>query len=284
MDPKSKNCPIIIGGFFRSGTSLLRRLLDSHPNIYCGPEVKFFRDFFGNYLKDDLAHIRFFSTLRTTGVDDQTLLKIFGKAFTECYEIAAKKSGKVRWADKNPENVLYLDQWHTLLNGNFFFINVIRNPLDALASLDEMVFKKTIPEEFVRKTALYNTYFKKAFSFIDQHPDISLTLRYEELVTNPQKSLSELLCYLGESYDAAMLREFFSQERKQGIEDPKVSKTRSIHPYSIDRWKRDLNEKQMKECLTHMGFWIDKLGYGSDIHKNEIAQHHFRNGGDKKNE
>ncbi|HEB56441.1 MAG TPA: hypothetical protein ENI98_09085 [Gammaproteobacteria bacterium] len=31
--------PIFIGGFQRSGTTLLRDILDLHPNIMCGPEI-----------------------------------------------------------------------------------------------------------------------------------------------------------------------------------------------------------------------------------------------------
>jgi hypothetical protein len=254
-------CPIIIGGFYRSGTSLLRRLLDSHHNIYCGPEVKFFRDFYGNYLQDDLAHLRLFSTIRSTGLDERTLLQVFGKAFVECHELAARRCGKGRWADKNPENVLYLDQWYTLLDGDFIFINVIRNPLDALASLNEAGFKKTIPEDFAEKVALYDAYLEKAFSFIEKHPDLSFTLRYEDLVTNPRETLSGLLSYLGESYDEAMLRDFFSHHRKPGIEDAKVAKTRSIHPYSIGRWKGDLSEEQISECQEHLGSWMTRLEY-----------------------
>lgn len=254
-------CPIIIGGFYRSGTSLLRRLLDSHHNIYCGPEVKFFKDFYGNYLKDDLAHARLFSTIRTMGLDERVLLEIFGKAFIKCHELAAKRSGKNRWADKNPENVLYLDQWYTLLDGKFFFINVIRNPLDALASLNEVGFKKAIPEDFNLKAALYKEYLEKTYAFLEQHPDISFTLRYEYLATNPRETLSALLEYLGESYDEAMLKEFFSHHRQAGIEDPKVAKTRSIHTNSIDRWKRDLSAGQLEACREQLGTWIAKLEY-----------------------
>lgn len=256
--------PIIIGGFYRSGTSLLRRLLDSHPNIYCGPEVKFFMDFYGTYLKDDLAHIRLFKTLRTMGLDDTTLLNVFGKAFIECHEIAAGKFGKARWADKNPENVLYLDQWYTLLNGDFIFINVIRNPLDALASLLETGFKKTVPKKLSQKAALCSVYLDKAFSFIDKHPDISYTLRYEDLVTEPQETLSALLSYLGETYDEAMLSDFFSHHRKSGIEDPKVAKTRSVHSHSIGRWKKDLSKRQVRICQEHLSSWITKLKYNID--------------------
>ncbi len=261
MTRQGNKCPIIIGGFYRSGTSLLRRLLGSHHNIYCGPEVKFFRDFYGNYLKDDLAHIRLFSTIRTMELDERTLLEVFGKAFIECHEIAARSSGKGRWADKNPENLLYLDQWYTLLDGDFVFINVVRHPFDALASLNEAGFKKTIPADFDRKVALYNEYLDKASSFIDTYPDISFTLRYEDLVMNPRETLSALLSYLGESFDEAMLRDFSGHHHKTGIEDPKVAKTSSIHSNSIDRWKKDLSEGQLSVCKEHLGKWIAKLKY-----------------------
>jgi hypothetical protein len=32
--------PVFIGGAGRSGTTLLRVMLDAHPRIYCGPELK----------------------------------------------------------------------------------------------------------------------------------------------------------------------------------------------------------------------------------------------------
>src|SRR5438270_13758687 len=37
--------PIFIVGCQRSGTTLLRLMLDSHQNISCGPETRFLQDF-----------------------------------------------------------------------------------------------------------------------------------------------------------------------------------------------------------------------------------------------
>ena len=41
-DYVSQESPIIIGGCARSGTTLLRVILDTHPNIYMGPESRLF--------------------------------------------------------------------------------------------------------------------------------------------------------------------------------------------------------------------------------------------------
>ena len=41
----SHESPIIIGGCGRSGTTLLRAMLDSHRNIACGPETELFLNY-----------------------------------------------------------------------------------------------------------------------------------------------------------------------------------------------------------------------------------------------
>lgn len=256
-----QNAPIIIGGFYRSGTSLVRRLFDSHPAICCGPEVKFFRDFFDNYPADPLAHLRFFSSTRSMGLEEKQLLDIFGQAFIKCHELAAQMSGKRRWADKNPENLLYLPQWHQLLGDNFNFVHVVRNPLDTLASLNEAGFRKTIPEAFEDKVELYHEYLDAAQRFNDDSKVKALLVRYEDLVAAPRETLTRLLSQLGETYDECMLEGFYQQQRRSGLEDQKVSHTRSIHAHSISRWKNDLNPQQQQLVISRLEPWFRIFGY-----------------------
>ena len=136
--------PIVIGGFFRSGTTLVRRLFDAHSQVFCGPEVKFWRDLFADYEFDPYAHIRFFKTARSLGLDEAEFLQLQGDAYLRLLEAASRAKGKRRWADKNPENLMYLDQWHRLLKGKFYFVFVVRHPFDALTSLQEIGFAKTL--------------------------------------------------------------------------------------------------------------------------------------------
>ncbi len=256
-----QDTPIIVGGFFRSGTSLVRRLLDSHSAISCVPEVKFFRDFFSNYSADRLAHLRFFSSVRSTGLSEKELLDIFGHAFIKCHEQAAKMSGKRRWADKNPENLIYLPQWQQLLGENFIFVHVVRNPLDTLASLNEAGFRKTIPEEFEDKVTLFDEYLTAAQCFCDSSRVKKLLVRYEDLVTRPQETLRHLLLQLGETYEKKMLDEFYQPARGSGLEDKKVSDTRTIHQHSLGRWQKDLTSSQQKMVIVRLQQWFTEFDY-----------------------
>ncbi len=242
------NLPIIVGGFFRSGTSLVRRLLDSHSRIYCGPEVKFFSDFHGDYLWDPLAHLRFFSTARSTGLPEQELRRIFGSAFVNLRRSAAARSGKARWADKCPENVLYLDEWTDLLPQGFLFVYVVRHPFDVLASLKESPFKLTIPNDFSARIALIERYRRSYEAYRLKKPAVTFTVAYEDLVSAPDATLRALFNFLDESFEPEVMDRFADPERGAGLEDPKVTKSKSIHKAGIGRWKRDLSSEEIRQA------------------------------------
>ena len=261
MHKRLDELPIIIGGYYRSGTSLLRRILDSHSHIHCSPEIKFFKDFYGDYKDDNLSHIRFFSTLPSIGLTPDELLLIFGAAFVESHRKAMIKSGKIRWADKNPENVLYLNQWKTLLPEGFIFLHVVRHPLDALASLKEVGFVKTVPESIRDRAELYLSYEFAAENYQNEFPDRCFHIRYEEIVKNPEGTLKEFLSKIGESFESEILNNFFTMNRCAGIEDPKVSKTQYIHSNSIERWKNDLTDHEVSSALEILKPLMDKYSY-----------------------
>ena len=243
---KCGELPIILGGFYRSGTSLLRRLLDAHSRIHCGPEVKFFKDFYGDYQNDELRHVRLFGTLQSLGLNLDELLPVFGRAFVAAHELAARKAGKLRWADKNPENVLYLDQWRQILPGGFIFVHVVRHPLDALASLKEIGFPKAVPASFEEKVKLYLDFHSAAVAYVKAYPERSIVVRYEELVARPEETLERLFNAIGENFEPGVLTDFFSSDRVFGIEDPKVSMTKSVHSESVGRWRCDLDSSEQE--------------------------------------
>lgn len=254
--------PIIIGGFYRSGTSLLRRILDSHSRIHCGPEAKFFRDLYGYYFNDPLKHVRFFASVRHLGLDERDLLGFFGAAMVQVHRLAAAKQGKPVWADKNPENVIYLNQWSSILNGNFRFIHCVRSPFDALASLMELGFKYSVPRSFEDKVSEYVRFVEAGLLYEGENTEKCIRLRYEDVVSNPRNSIQALMTFINEPFETEILN-FNARAHQKGLEDPKVSKTNTIHRNSIGRgvqfltsYERDMIAERCRKICDCLGYEV----------------------------
>lgn len=253
------SCPIIVGGCHRSGTSLVRRILNAHSRIYCGPEVKFFRDFYNDYFKDPIRHLRFATTARAV-LPEEEVLEVLGGAFIELHKRAAAKHSKARWADKNPENVLYLNQWSQLLGDNWVFVHVVRNPLDTIASMKESKFPLTIPSELDDRIAFYLRYNQSGLEFEKHAPQRYFRLVYDVLVNQPEKAIDELMGWLGESFEPVQVT-FNSVTHVLGMEDPKVGETAGVHNTSVDRWKTILTDEESKRISVVCDpFWQQVSG------------------------
>jgi hypothetical protein len=226
--------PIVVGGCYRSGTSLVRRLLNAHPRIHCGPEVTFFRDFFGAYLNDPIHHARFTTTARSI-LPEAELLTILGRAFVALHERAAALAEKPRWADKTPDNILFLNEWHKLLGERWLFVHVVRNPLDVLASIKEAVFPWTIPPQLEARIELYCRCLSAGIDFGALYPDRCYRVFYEKIVQSPESTLSDLMAWLGEEPEPGQLL-FNDRPQQAGLEDPKIAGTTGIHRASFHRW------------------------------------------------
>jgi hypothetical protein len=230
--------PIIVGGCYRSGTSLVRRILNAHSRIQCGPEVKFFRDFYGDYFSDPVSHLRFTTSARSI-LTEEELLELLGQAFIRLHERAAANAGKYRWADKNPENVLYLSQWQRLLGDDWLFVHVARNPLDTLSSMLETPFPLTLPADMQGRAALFCRYNQAALDFAAAYPNRYYVILYEKLVSAPEQTLIELMGWLGEAFESRQLR-FNDVSLQAGLEDPKIALSPSMQTQSLGRWRQML--------------------------------------------
>ena len=235
--------PIVVGGCYRTGTSLLRRILDAHPRIHCGPEVKFFRDFHGDYVEDPIRHVRFMETARAM-LPPNELFDVLGGAFVAMHERAARAAGKARWADKVPENLVFLDDWQRLLGDRWVLVHAVRNPLDTLASIKEMVFPVSIPRDLNGRIELYLDYNRAGLEFGERYPDRYVRFVYEELVERPEHSVRALMSALGEEFSAAQI-EVNAAPHQPGLEDPKAARETAIHTGSVGRWRDELTPEEV---------------------------------------
>jgi hypothetical protein len=243
--------PIVVGGCYRSGTSLLRRILDAHPRIHCGPEVKFFRDFYGDYVEDPIRHVRFMATARAL-LPEEDLFELLGTAFVSMHELAASAVGKPRWADKAPENLVFLADWEQLLGERWVLVHAVRNPLDTLASIEEVEFPVSIPRGLAERIDLYLDYNRAGLEFGERHPRRYVRFLYEDMVAEPERAVRALMSALGEDFDPGQLAINVSPH-DPGLEDPKAAGATEVHRDSVERWRRDLEPEAVRTIVSRTG-------------------------------
>lgn len=241
--------PIIVGGFYRSGTSLVRRLLDAHSMIHCPPEVKLWRDLEQDFKDDPFSHLRLAKTLEVLPVPAAQRFSVFGKAYIELRETSLDVLHKQVWADKDPENARYLTYWQNVMGRNFRYIHVARHPLDTLASCIEAKFVKTLPNDPKLILAIWQHNCGAFQQFYMQCPSQCYVLHYEQLVAQPTVALQKLFSWLNLPFEPAVLKLFSSQERGAGIEDIKVAQTHQVHQHSVARWKESFTKVQADELM-----------------------------------
>src|SRR6266513_2346410 len=180
----TSNRPIFIVGCQRSGTTLLRLMLDSHPNISCGPETRFLQDF----------------AKLTSESWDRLSLYGFPKSYWLEAEYA-KSRGKTRWADKPPRYALSLGYINELFPTSQI-VHVIRDGRDVVAShRDRWGYWSA-----VKAVAKWARYIRSARRVGDRLPGDRYTeVRYEDLVLDTGATMRSLLQYLGEPWDDAVL-------------------------------------------------------------------------------
>jgi hypothetical protein len=186
--------PIFIVGCQRSGTTLLRLMLDSHSRISCGPETG---------LLSDLAalHKRNAGYLRNYGLPDQYWDAKFAQFFDSFKAEYAAMKGKARWADKTPKYALSLD-YILRLFPSCQIIHMIRDGRDVVAShRDRWGYWSAI-----KATVKWPRYIQAARATGAQLGSQRYTeVRYEDLVRDPESTLRTILEFLHEPWDAGVL-------------------------------------------------------------------------------
>ncbi len=186
----SMNRPIFVVGCQRSGTTLLRLMLDSHPRISCGPETKFLFDF------ADLAE-----RTRLYGLPDEYWNRKIADFFDSFQTDYARARGKVRWAAKTPRYALLLDFIDDLFP-TCQIVHVIRDGRDVVASHRHRWGYASGLKAVVKWPRYIHTVRRFAETLPAQRYH---EVRYEALVTDPEAVMRRLLDFLGEPWDSAVL-------------------------------------------------------------------------------
>jgi hypothetical protein len=253
---------IFIIGAQRSGTSLLRRILDSHSRIASPPESKFIQPL-AQVLHDRKA-MAGFESMGFHRDEVAAAMGAFARGFFDRYAAAR---GKLRWAEKTPNYVDCLDDLRSLFGPRTRFVVILRHGLDTAYSLADP--HRTYPalDEYLDAAggdrAVAGGLFwadknRKIEAFRVANPEACYRLRYEELTAAPEDALEPLFEWLGESWEPGVI-DYGNFAHHAGYGDPDVKRRRRIELNSGKHahWPTEVQAAVRRACGEMLGV----LGY-----------------------
>ncbi len=271
-------------GASRSGSSLLAAMLNAHSRIACGPEAQLL-----NKLKPAVLKRMFrdrnwpaMAVERVSSVvlAEQRVIDLFGVSEQELFTALkdrepsvaalfdalvgtyAAKKGKPRWAEKTPRHLLHLDTLRAAYP-DAKIIRIVRDFRDSAISMRQL--------PWASRQALVNCYicsewFERTGDFFLQD-DKSLTVKYETLVREPEKVLTEICSFIGESFESGMLDTSSSgMDVMSRNESWKQQVTGELDESRLYRWKKQLDPEQTVVFDYVSGKWLSKFGYEVSSH------------------
>jgi tetratricopeptide (TPR) repeat protein len=226
--------PIFVAGLPRSGTTLVDRILSSHPEVISAGELSNFPVLL-NLMAGAAANAREPEVFaRAGGVDFARLGELY-------IESTRPLTGSTpRFIDKAPSNYLSAGMILTALP-NARVVCVRRQPLDSVLSNYRQLFA-TEDRYYDYAYALESAADKCVqFDRVLAHwrallpPSRYLELRYEDLVADQEGVTRALLGFCGLSWNVACLA---FHENKAGVATPSAAQVRKpMYANSVGRWR-----------------------------------------------
>lgn len=215
--------PLFVVGCGRSGTTMLRLMLDTHPELaipgesHIIPAIWRCRRRYGSGTALDVTTLAR-DILRSPhvkhwGVDEESVHRrlrelaqpSIAAVIEAVYATYADQAGKPRWGDKTPSYVLAIPQISHLFP-SARFIHLIRDGRDVAQSyLARPMFPRTIWEAAWRWSQMVSA-GRAAGEALG--PQRYLEVHYGDLVTSPEGTLQRICSFGGLRFDEMMLRYF----------------------------------------------------------------------------
>lgn len=223
--------PVFIVGQPRTGTTLLDRMLDAHPVVTSGGELRFFGFAVRQVTGSDEPRQFSADLMRLAAEADATAI---GEAYIDL--AATLRTDSVHILDKLPGNYLYLPLILAALP-NARIIHIRRNPMDTCLAIYKQLFADAYLysydlEELARH---YRRYAHLMSVWRERFGDRFIEVDYEDLVADPEATLRKVLQYVGLSWEPACLEYFTAASSVTTASAVQVRE--APHQRSVGRWK-----------------------------------------------
>jgi hypothetical protein len=287
---------VFLVGMPRSGTKLLRELLNRHSAIAIFPNESHFipglqrragpygdlrdRDAF-SALYAELAGTIFFERLERQGIvidEDEWFGRLQGgdirhalEALFDCY---AAMTGARIVGDKTPEYLTAIPLLSELFPGAKF-VHIMRDPRDYALSM-----RNAWGKSLLRAAQRWKTRIRKFGADVRAHPVEYLEVRYEDLVSDPRPILQKTCDFLGVPFEPAMLT---LEQPVENLGDTQGAAT--IVRDNFGKWKQELGEDEVRQIEAIAGKLMSELGYvvehvagDEDVHPLLLQAYRMRDG------
>jgi protein-tyrosine sulfotransferase len=259
--------PIIaIGGCARSGTTLLRVMLDTHSLISIGPPSNVFVP---TPIAFDEIAFRYdipVDALRELDAGAADRAEFIDRFAQRCLA----QTGKIRWGEKTARNLLRFDWIHEHFPRGVT-INVIRDGRDVVCSLRTHRKRRVVngelqptgnvlPLESCVDRWLLSMEIARHYRGVPGYYEVY----YEDLVLRSEVTLHQITEFLAVPYEESMLQ-FHTVETpyRDPLRFPQnVEATRPLSAASIGRWRRDLSDSEQQYVTGRLYPTLKALGYG----------------------
>jgi hypothetical protein len=275
---------VFIVGCPRSGTTLLRRLVDTHPHIAIIHQSRFIPNFFEKRrgltpeglvttkLVDRLLEARGVKNLETSREMLESLVDAgepvsYSTFVTGVFDLYGKVQGKRLVGDKTPAYVRRIPTLHALWP-DAKFVHIIRDGRDVCMSAinwrkaDHALGRfSTWGEDQVSTAAVWWEWHVRLGREDGGSlaPQLYHEVRYEALVSMPEETCAALCDFLDLPYDDAMLR--FHEGREKA--DPNLDTKKAWRPLTpgLRKWSEQMRSEDLERFEAASGDLLEELGY-----------------------
>jgi hypothetical protein len=249
--------PIFLVGSMRSGSTMLRLMLDSHPRIAIPPETGFMRAVSATKRIPEWQFGEgWYERLGWTEAElDQRLRRFYDEMFRRY----AAEQGKSRWGEKTPFHTSQMDQMGRIFP-DAAFVGIVRHPGAVASSL-----RRRFHYGFAEAVAYWSDTNRDLLRDGIALGDRFALCRYEDLVQDVEPVLRRLVAFVGEPW-APEVTEHHRVQRAKGAPRAVEGSTVTSDPVDstrADAWSATIDGDDRRE-LRRIETLAAFLGYDAD--------------------